>query len=178
MARNGLSGLLGGGGLADIMGQPAGSERGHIDTIDENSFDTWSAANTAGEWSDIGIYTVPFQTEESWGFGSAEPGKSGNQGRIMVDLRDGSAAPGVQLTGKVRLVQRNANDRNERTVAEFNLKRLNDAGASRTEQQPLPEQVNNPKVGPQSKLVLQAQLDGTAASQANSEVLIDTTVYE
>lgn len=166
------------GQVEDITGQSKQSRGGAFETFDEDDFDTFNGGNLQeGQYVDLAVYTVEAQTQYNVGFGKAD--RPENQGRFFAAFDDGA---GAEVSGKVRIVTRTAQDKRPDTdVSGISTARLNTNVNDRRLQYPLPEIVDTPRVGEDSKIVLQFKLKpgsaGVAIDQAASTILLDVTEY-
>ena len=130
---------------------------------------------TTGDFTKVAQFTVPAQERYRWGYGAAQNPE--NQGYIYVDLRD-DTADAAEIDGSVRIQQRDAQEREVRTVEELEIAQLRASKSDRSQMIPLPEQVQQPKVGRDSKLALSIDPDSdTTVDWTNSEVILPTAVY-
>lgn len=128
---------------------------------------------TSGDFTKVAQFTVPAQERYRWGYGAAKNPE--NQGYIYVDLQDDAAAA---INGSIRIQQRDAQEREVRTVEELEIAQLRASKSDRSQMIPLPEQVQQPKVGRDSKLALAVDPDSdTTVDWSNSEVILPTAVY-
>lgn len=128
---------------------------------------------TAGGFTKVAQFTVPAQERYRWGYGAAKNPE--NQGYIYVDLQDGTPNP---IDGSIRIQQRDAQEREVRTVEELEIAQLRASKSDRSQMIPLPEQIQQPKVGRDSKLALAIDPDSDATvNWSNSEVILPTAVY-
>lgn len=126
--------------------------------------------------------TVPAQQEIRWGYGSA--GLPHNQGYMWFCSVDEGTDFDI---GVLRLVQANANETRNIVVAEINDSALHGTDSTnlisatptnRNEMIALPERVNLPRVGEDSKLILTYALLVAATTHDNVGFEIPVTVYQ
>ena len=127
--------------------------------------DTWYKLGTG--------YTVPAQQTIHFGYGTPE--LPDNQGYLYVHLADA----GADLTGKVRLVQSNAQETVKFVIAEFNLASTHGSVTNKAMMIALPEQTQFPLVGEDSVVYLEASCDAVdAITIADSTIYIPVTIYQ
>jgi hypothetical protein len=138
-------------------------------------FDSFGGDTQSGKFIEVGRFKVPASTEYAWGYGSADNPE--NQGYLYVDLQDGSSN---QIEGTIQLVQESATGRQKVVVAEYDTNRLDSSKSDRTNMVPLPEQVDKPKVGQDSYLVLyfDGSSGGNTIDSGNSECIFPVTEYD
>ena len=134
-------------------------------------------------WTKIWEMTVPAQQQIRWGFGS--PALPHNQGYMWFCSIDEAAD--FQI-GVLRLVQANARETRLLTVAESDDSRLHGADVTTlitatpvniNEMMALPEKVEFPKVGEDSKLQLYYRcIAASAVAEDNVGFSIPITVYQ
>lgn len=191
MGRHGglLGGLIGGGsGVSSEVAKTVGrtsEKRSDGDPFgtffDTNSFDdTFGATCQPGQWTLLGEFEVPSGVEYSWGVGTAE--NEANQGYIYIDLRDGSAAPGVEVEGDLRLSYNTKTGRGEKPVKDYKTDGLDASKSSRENMEALPEQTQRPVRKEDEKLQLYFRNNTSSAvtvdNGTNSEVKIPVTEYD
>jgi hypothetical protein len=133
-------------------------------------------------WTKIWEMTVPAQQQIRWGYGS--PATPQNQGYMyFVSLDEGA---NFQV-GKLRLVQANARETRQFVVKELDDTRLHTATSTTSETATplskddmiaLPEQVQFPKVGEDSKLSLWYRCIAVATAEDACAFSIPATVYQ
>lgn len=138
--------------------------------------DTATVTPVVGVWVELGRTTLGVGQAMALGFGTGR-GQHDAEGRLFIDLRDGSTAPGVALHGMCRLELENPQRRVVMTLWEGRTE-ISGAGAgNRPQQVPLPEQ--DVVFGEGWALVLRAMMDATTAiAVSNSRILIDVTLYD
>jgi len=181
-----LGGLLG-GGAAKAPAQTGFRTVLHVANGDL-AYDTEAeivALVVAGQFTKIWEMTVPAQQMLHWGFGS--PALPHNQGYLWFAMLD--AAAGMS-EGTLRLVQANARETRRLVVAEFDTRNLHaayDAAwaaadeaalTNKNEMMALPEKVEFPFVGEDSKLILEYNETVTPAASDIVEFSIPITVYQ
>lgn len=131
-----------------------------------------------GEQNTIAEYQIPPQQTYRYGYGTAQ--REANQGYLFVDLKDDASSP-ANISGKVRLVQEDANGLNKKVVFEEQADVLNGSESDRTQKIPLPEQINFPQVGEDSYMKVEfypvASSPGSL-SYSNSTIYVPTTVRQ
>ena len=158
---------MGGGSLsniADTVGRdPDSVSEGAAFGRDFNAedFDSFGTTIQTGRFEELATFKVPASTEYSWGYGRASAPE--NQGYIYVELETES---NTEVSGTLRLKQESATGRQTRVVADMNLDKLDASKSNRTNQVPLPEQVEFPKVTQDSYLVVEVK-----ATNADGEVI-------
>lgn len=170
-----------GSAIDDFTGQSRQSrnEGGSPDTFETEDFPTWNGdALSSGQWVDLAVYPVEAQTEYNVGYGTAAV--ESTVGRFFAAFEDGS---GNAVSGQVRIKTRDANDGNVDTeISSISTARLNSNENDYTKQVAVPEVTNTPKVGEDSKIVVQFKLSsnsqGTSADQAASTMLFDATRFD
>jgi len=184
-----LSGVLGGlfGGGAKAPERVGFRTYLHIADGDL-AYDTEAkvvALIVAGQFVKIWQKTIPAQQMIHWGFGS--PTLPHNQGYLWLAILD--AAAGMS-EGMLRLVQANARETRRIVVAEFDTRNLHlpyDATWAKAEEaalsnintmMALPEKVDFPFVGEDSKLILEYNEATTPAASDIAEFSIPITVYQ
>ena len=166
--------LLGGQGVG---GQPAPGNRFQR-VLDKSAADldiiTADVTTVAGQWVDIGSgFTVPAQTLARTGYGDQE--HPDNQGVLYIYFEDTAAA---ETVGRVRIVQRNAQETRSIVVGEWNLASTHGSKTNRAMMTALPEQAQFPMVGEDSKIILQCYtVAASSVDKDNSFVYIPVTLY-
>lgn len=166
-------------GLAGLGGTPreAAGQR-LMRVLDKSLADldvvTADVTTVATQWVDVGTgFTVPAQTMAHVGFGDAE--HPDNQGYLYIYFEDISAA---ETVGRVRIVQRNAQETRTLVVGEWNLASTHGSKTNKAMMIALPEQVQFPLVGEDSKIVLQCYtVAASSVDKDNSYVYIPVTLY-
>jgi len=135
----------------------------------------------AGEFNVLGDYVVPFQNEIAWGTGKETIPDT--LGFIYIDLHDNTATTAVQVEGLVRLVQKNANDAGDKIVFEERTEMLRGSKTDKKQKIALPEKVEYPRVGAQSKLVVEIKPDSDVTVDSSPDsgetvMLLPVTVYQ
>lgn len=163
--------------VAETLGRdPSSSATGRAFNRDFNvsNFDSFGGDVTDGKFTEIARFKVPSSTEYSWGYGRA--GAPENQGYLYVDLQNATPAA---VEGTIRFTIQSATGRQETVVADFDTEKLDASKTDRTQQVPLPEQVDKPVASEDSFLVV--KMDPTAndtIDSANSEVILPVTEYD
>lgn len=169
-----------GGSVDSITGQPKGSEGGSYDEIDEARFhNTFGNDLQAGVWRDLAEFVCGAQNQYNVGYASSENAQK--VGRWYMVLADGA---GNFVTGTARIKTRDSNDEGVDTeIRGIHTRRLDTVADDYTKQYAVEEQLNTPKVGEDSKIVLQFKLasssTGTSVdfTAANTVVQIPLTNY-
>jgi hypothetical protein len=170
-----LGGLIGnlGGAVDQITGEAGSGENKFPKTLKTSAFFDSNVSLTANEYGKLGEFIVPAQEQYRWGQGAATV--EATVGFLYIFIKDDTDA---EVTGSVRLQQRDAQERNIVTVYEEEAEILHAEKNNRDKQQALPEQRKYPKVGHQSKLVIAFNPDSEATvSATNTEILAPVTVY-
>lgn len=133
----------------------------------------------AGQYTQIGEYTVPAQQLIAFGYGTPNEGNGANQGYVYVRIDDTSGA----MAGTLRLVQSNAQGTKRIVVAEERTETFKASETDRTLAMPLPEQIQFPKVGEDSKLVIEFKPDGASDltldyDATETKYRIPVTIYQ
>lgn len=122
----------------------------------------------------IGSYTVPAQTQVSFGYGRAD--QPFNQGYMYVKLVDDAAG---DEDGVLRLVQENASGTRKIVVWEGRTEELDGDANDKQKRIALPEQIDFPRVGEDSILALEFKADGADTIDVSAcTVRIPVTVYQ
>ncbi len=164
--------------LSDIIGRPEASSNSSAfpQTMKEGDFDEFGNDTAPGEWTRIATFTVPAQEAYRWGYGRATNAE--NQGYMYVSLNDDT---GTAVDGKLRIAQSDAQERRQIVVVEEDVATLSGSKFDKEQQRPLPEQVDKPMVGRDSKLTLEFQpseKQGAATIvEEQSEVSLPVTNY-
>ena len=161
---------------ADVLGK--GSDAAANDSFNRDfnagDFDSFGGDTQPGKEVQIAEFTIPASTEYAWGYGSASNPE--NQGYLYVDLQDSTPS---EVEGTIILAQETPTGRGKRVVAEYDTTRLDASKSDRTQQVPLPEQVNHPKVTQDSKLTIYFDANSsTTVTEADSEVIFPVTEYD
>jgi hypothetical protein len=172
--------------LGDVIGRSEESANRSAFSRDFNvsNFDSFGGELTAGKYVEIGRFTVPAETEYSWGYGRANNPE--NQGYLYVDLEatgSGSGNDGDAIEGNIRFMVESATGRKTEVVADFDTEKLDASKSDRGKQVPLPEQVGSSIATEDSHLVI--EFDPVSAndgydvdSSGDSEVIIPVTEYD
>lgn len=129
---------------------------------------------TTGQFFVIGEYKVEAGEMIRLGYGANDTMEGAN-GRIYVDLRDNSAAPGVAIDGTIRFSVHTPQGRPVRVLAEYRTETLRSDLANRTLQIPFASN-NFPFISEDKKLIVEFQPDAnTTVGVANSKLLMDVT---
>lgn len=164
--------------LEDIQGKPNQSQGGSPDTLEEQDFTSTFGSNLqAGEWVDAAVYTVEAQTQYNVGYGKAD--RPETMGRWYATFTDGA---GNAVTGQCRILTRDANDENvDEEIAGVSTSRLDSDPNDFRKQKGTPEVLDTPKVGEDSKIILQFKLKsgsaGTSIDFGASDFMLDMTRY-
>lgn len=151
-------------------------ERPFPSTLNKANLFAADKAVVAGEFVQLGRYTVPAGTAIALGFGALE-GQDTAVGRLLIDMKNNAVAPGANIEGLLRLTVRNPQDRPVMILAESRTERVRLGSTDPKLQRPLPW--TNAVLTEDFSLVLEFKADaaGTAGS-ANSTVLVDITTYD
>lgn len=133
-------------------------------------------AVVAGEFVQLGKYTIPAGVAIAPGYGAME-GQDTAAGRILIAMMNNAAAPGVAIEGLLRLSVRNPQDRPVMILWESRTERVRLGATDPKIQVPFPWM--NAIATEDFSLVLEFRADaaGTAGS-ANSTCLVDVTTYD
>lgn len=132
-------------------------------------------AVVSGSYMKIGEFKVQAGEMYSLGYGQNES-QEGSPGRIYMDLKDNSTAPGVNVNGILRFSVHTPQGRPIRTLAEFRTETLRTDVNNRTLQVPFPS-AKFPYVSEDKKIVIEFLADAdTTISKSNSTIVMDTTV--
>ncbi|WP_292464170.1 hypothetical protein [Methanolobus sp.] len=177
LARLNLNGL--GGGFGGSAGSRGGKPFPRTLTIQD--FAAGDIECKAGQWTKIGEYVVPFQNEISWGQGSDNVPDT--LGFVYVDLHDDTATTAVQVEGLIRFVQKTANDTDDKIALEERTEMLRGSKTDKKNKIALPLQSQLPRVGAQSKLVIEIKTDANiiislTPASGESTVLAPITVFQ
>lgn len=148
-------------------------------TLDKSDFELFNGSGntqsiTNGDWNVVGEFSVPPQQAYAYGFGRAE--QSANQGYLYIDLQDDATSP-ANISGKLRLVQEDANGLTKFVVYEEQSSVLRGDKNDRQQKVPLPEQVQYPQVGEDSRMKIEFDPESdTTGSHDNSDCLVPVTV--
>jgi hypothetical protein len=175
---NALSGLLG-GAFGSTNGEVGTQGQGFHQVLTAPDFftstDTDIATNNT-DYTRIGRFTVGAQRLYHWGHGAPN---TENQGRIYFRIDHVS---GTQMHGTVRFVQSNAQGTLKITVFESSTRNLSGSQTDKTQQIPLPEQVQYPLVGEDSVLLVEFKSEHSTSTMdmdsANNIWLLPVTVYQ
>jgi len=170
MVFNFLRGAIGGIGL------PTGRV-GRLKTLQASDFSTTATACITTDYTKIGTYTVPAQTEIAVGFGNAR--EADNQGYVYFDS-DNTADSALE--GMLRIMVANSEETRLHKVFEERTDVLSGSATLRTQKVPLPEVINygalgrRPREDDKIQLWLKVDTAGTF-SPTLSIVYIPVTVY-
>lgn len=191
MVMNGLVGNLLGGVLGGILPKQTvvsrqgfksfvGVEDG--DTGYKTQADVYGAIGAVGIWTIIWEMTIPAQQQIHWGYGS--PNQPQNQGYLWFAMLDKAVNWSV---GTLRLFQQNARRIITKVVAELpdsqlHSTTLTDIGTAallnKNEMIALPEKVEFPLVGEDSRIGLMYNLITAATAVEEAGFRIPITVYQ
>lgn len=181
-----LGGLKGRGGMAPTVPARAGF-RSYVGVEDgDAAYDTaaevYGAIGAVGVWTRIWEKTVPAQMQMAWGFGS--PAMPDNQGFLWFAILDVTTDWSV---GVVRLVQENHNRTVKLVVAEIPDSQLHSvtvtslataALLNRNEMIALPEKIEFPLVGEDSRIGIEYNLITAATAADAAGFKIPVTTYQ
>lgn len=148
-------------------------------TLDKSDFSLANGSGntqsvTNGDWNVVGEFTIPPQQKYAYGYGNAD--QASNQGYLYIFLKDDATSP-AEVEGKIRLVQEDANGLKKFVVYEEQEAVLHGDQSDRQQKQALPEQVQYPEVGEDSRMKI--EFDPTSdntVSHDNSTVYVPVTV--
>lgn len=165
--------------LGDVIGQPNQSARSNNfeRELKPRNFDEVDGTISGGRWNRLLTFVVPAQEQYRWGYGSSRHPE--NQGYIYVSFVD---SDGNEVEGVVRVAQTNAQELNTITVKEKQAEVLSGSKTDRTKMKAFPEQVNKPRVGRDSKLIIDFYPDDPDANDIdfdhdNTDVIMPVTSY-
>ena len=128
-----------------------------------------TVACTAGQFTQLGSYTVKAGEVVTVGYGQAQ-GQENAQGRIYVKLQNSTP---TEVTGEVRLSILGPQNSVLREIARFRTEALS-SSTDRTKQIPLPDSMIG--ASEDRKILMEFNPDSTATlTKANCTVLIDIT---
>lgn len=166
--------------LGDVIGQPHSSAKANNfeKELKPKNFDTQDGTLSGGRWNRLLTFIVPAQETYRWGYGSSKYPE--NQGYLYVNFVD--QADGSKVQGVVRIAQTNAQELNTMTVKEKQAEVLSGSKTDRTQMKALPEQVNKPRVGRDSKLIVDFFPDGDDPNNIDfaneqTDVILPVTAY-
>ena len=170
--------------LGAMLGGLGGNRNSNVSfrkTLNQSHFMAGNVACNADEWQVLGEYVVPAQNQVSWGQGKETIPDT--LGFVYLNLMDDTSTTAVQVEGEIRLVQKNANDAGDDIVFEERTEMLRGSMSDKKLKIALPEQVQVPRVGQDSKLVLEIKVDTTATvdltpDSGSTTVLLPVTVYQ
>lgn len=160
----------------DVLGKAQGDSQGKPFSRELNigDFDSFGGSVTSGKFTEVGRFTVPSDTEYSWGYGAAK--HATNQGYLYVDLYDDATTP-VEVEGTIRFTVQSSTGRRETVVADFDTSRLDASKTNKEQMVPFPEQGDLATEDAHLVVKLDPQ-SNTTVSSANSEVIIPATEYD
>lgn len=133
-------------------------------------------AVVAGQWNELGRYTVSAGMAVALGFGGME-GQDSAAGRIYMDLRDNAVAPGAAINGRIRFTLDNPQKRTERVLFEARTERLRTTAADPTKQ--IPFSFIDAVATEDWSLVLEYMPDAAqTVGRANCVILVDVTTFD
>ena len=143
--------------------------------LTKDSLNVTDTAVEAGRFTEIGCYTVSAGMAVEVGFGF-QTAQDEAQGRIFIDIKDNSVAPGADINGLVRIELLDAQKRPLKTLFESRTELLRQGAGDRTKQISLAE---TDAIARENKhIVVQVMPDANATvGAANSTILIDATNY-
>jgi hypothetical protein len=140
-------------------------------------FDSFGGDVTPGKFIDIASFTVPSDTEYSWGYGKASAPE--NQGYLYVDLQSSTPNP---VEGTIRFVIESSTGRKTEVVSDFDTETLDASKTDRTLKVPFPEQVGSSIATEDARLVIKLNPKSSNTDQSvdssESEVIIPATEYD
>ncbi|RZN36691.1 MAG: hypothetical protein EFT35_07780 [Methanophagales archaeon ANME-1-THS] len=149
-------------------GQTQTQERVFVKTLTELDLNISQSDFTVGpDYTRIGYYVIPPQ--QMWHYGYGNPTYPDNQGHIYLKLRGGIGA--TDIDGLVRFVQENALGTQKLVVSEFRTTMLDGSMTDKRSMVALPEQIQFPWVGEDSRLSVEFRPDNTTAINRSSSVI-------
>jgi len=161
-------------GLMDMlnMGSNGGGQK-FSKTLTKGDYNVEDTSPDTSEWVRLGEYTVPPQQSVRHGIGDAE--HSANQGYLYVLLEKTDE---TELEGKIRLAQINALETRKIVVYEERTEVLKGDTADKNKKIALPEQIQFPRVGEDSMLIIEVKMDESdTIAKDKSTILIPVSVY-
>lgn len=158
------------------IGLPTGRQ-GRLKTLQASDFSTTLTDVITTDYTKIGTYTVPAQTEVAVGYGTAR--EDANQGYIYFVSKDDTNAA---EEGMLRVMVANSEETRLHKVFEERTDVLSGSATLRTQKVPLPEQMSYGALGrrPREDDKIQLWFKSDAAdkwSPTQSTVYIPVTVY-
>lgn len=146
-------------------------------TLGINDFmPTATVVTVANQFVELGRYTVQAGVALALGYESMSGQDSAN-GRLYLDMRDSSTAPGLVADGRIRLDIHNAQDRVQATVFEGRTERLRSSLSDPRQQLPFPW--INAIATEDVVFVLKFRSDAVVTvGRTNSKLSMDATIYE
>jgi len=176
LSRLNLGGLAGFGGAAGSRGGKPFPR-----TLTMSDFAKANIECKAGEWTKVGEFIVPFQNEISWGQG--QENIPDTLGFVYVDLHDDTPTTALQVEGLIRFVQKTGNDTDDKIALEERTEMLRGSKTDKKNKIALPLQAQLPRVGAQSKLVIEIKADqdiniDLTPDSGETIILAPVTVYQ
>lgn len=160
-------------GVDDIIGG-GGGRAAFTKEFNTSDFDSFGGDVTSGKYTEIARFTIPSDTEYSWGYGAAK--HSDNQGYLYIDLQNGVPAA---VEGQIRFTVESSTGRSTEVVKDFDTERLDATKTDKQAMVPFPEQVNSDLATEDSHLVVEMNPNGDdTINMANSDVIIPVTEYD
>lgn len=138
---------------------------------------TWNGAALAanGLYQEFARFTIPQGVAWQLGFGAVST-QDGADGRFFMDLRDDTAAPGVEQNGFLRISVFNTQDRQVSTLWESRTESLRSSETDRRQQIPVSEV--GPVLTQNYAFVFQLKPDAAfTPGSTNTIILLDMTEY-
>jgi hypothetical protein len=145
-------------------------------TLNKGSLMSGDVVASATQYVELGRFTVQAGVALAVGFGAME-GQDSAAGRVYIDLKDTTAAPGAAVNGQLRIDIHNAQDRVQSTIWEARTESVRSSASDRTQQLPMPW--INAVATEDVAFVFKFKSDtAVTVSKTNSTILMDGTSYE
>lgn len=145
-------------------------------TLGIADFMTADVATLAGQWNELGRYTLKAGMGLAIGYGAME-GLDAAAGRIYADIKDNGVAPGTATNGKLRIDLESPQKRVIRTIFESRTERLRTTLTDPTKQIPLP--YHDAVATEDYSFVLRFMPDAAVTvGKTNSSLLMDVTTFD
>jgi len=154
------------GTVGKVAGRPTNE---YLKTLNEDDFMSANTTIYSGKWNKIGDFTVPAGNIYEFGYGT--PDQPENQGYIYAYVKD---ATGTEITGKLRLVVADPNERTLVNVFEERSDVLHGSLSDKRQKVPLPR--TGVKANEDDKLQIWFKPDSdSTVSYTQSVILVPTT---
>jgi hypothetical protein len=165
--------------VADVVGVSSEAAERSAFSRDFNvsDFDSFGGSVTVGKYVEIARFEVPADTEYAFGYGRSSAPE--NQGYAYVDLQSSSPNP---VEGTLRFKVESSTGRRTEVVKDLDTEKLDASKTDRTQQVPLPEQVNSALATQDAFLVIELSPSSDNSDQSvdsdESELIIPVTEYD